>query len=212
MSCAAREGAFVAVRHTSTGGSAASSSVGHRSSSILDPDPPIEATLRDLESARAKRGCARLSTNLAPDRTFSLGFRGQDASYRGTVTGWSVRMSAVSGLQRNSWRSVFEGGIYSEERGTWLIGTTGPVTFVPVFSAIWFGFVSLFFVGGLVGLVVDASTGHATVAPQFVLIPLAMMAFFVVLTEFASSSAHREWVGMDLWVRKLLEVPLSPDH
>jgi hypothetical protein len=152
----------------------------------------------------------RLSRNLAPERQFSLGFGGPGMAYRGTVSGWSVHLSARGTGQGNSWRTVFDGGIVAGEQGSWLTGSIGPVAFVPVFSCIWLGLVSLFFVIGVIGLLSDLSTGRGASFLPFVLIPAGMMAFFFVMTEFGSRTSQNEWEKMDLWLRRLLEVPMPP--
>jgi ascorbate-specific PTS system EIIC-type component UlaA len=111
---------------------------------------------------------------------------------------------------RNSWRYEFLGGIAVSGPGCWLTGTVGPAAVIPIFSALWLGFVSLFFIGGSIGLLSDAVTGRGFALLPFVLIPGFMIVGFVVLTEVAARSAAREWERMDQWLRALLEVPENP--
>ncbi len=113
-------------------------------------------------------------------------------------------------MRSNSWRKTFEGGIAANGPGCWLTGTVGPASSVAVFCSIWFGGVSLFFIGGLGGFISDAVTGHGYALLPFVLIPMAMLGFFFVLIEVATRSAASEWRSMDGWLRSLLEVPDSP--
>ena len=77
----------------------------------------------------------RLSERLAPEQPFSLGLR-RGPLYRGQVSGWSVRLASYGGVQRNSWRTVFEGTIAVNGPGCWLSGTIGPVGSLAVFSTI----------------------------------------------------------------------------
>ena len=112
------------------------------------------------------------------------------------------------GPTRNSWRFVFEGRIVAEGSETRLTGTLGPIRFVAAFSAMWLGFVSLFFFGGLVGLFVELASGKDAVSVlPFVLIPAGMIIGFFALTEFASRSARAEWSIMERWLQQLLEAP-----
>ncbi|MGO9341156.1 MAG: hypothetical protein ACLP6E_01355 [Acidimicrobiales bacterium] len=148
-------------------------------------------------------------SSLAPG---SFGFPGlSDPIYEGTVSGPYIRLSCRGSLMRsNSWRKTFEGGIAANGPGCWLTGTVGPASSVAVFCSIWFGGVSLFFIGGLGGFISDAVTGHGYALLPFVLIPMAMLGFFFVLIEVATRSAASEWRSMDGWLRSLLEVPDSP--
>lgn len=116
-------------------------------------------------------------------------------------------MRFVGPMQRNSWRVEFEGTIFQDGTGTKLAGTLGPIAFVPVFSAVWFGAVCLFFFGGLIGFFSDLLTRHGSFPAAFVLIPMAMLLFFVAITEFGARAARREWTGMEEWLRTLLDVP-----
>jgi hypothetical protein len=161
--------------------------------SLSSPLPPAEVALR-------------LSQNLAPLRQFSLGF-GRTDPYQGTVDGWNVRMMKVGSMQRNSWRLVFEGVIVQNAMGSTVTGTLGPIGFVPVFSALWFGFVFLFFLIGTIGFISDLLSGHGSSFAPFVLIPLAMLIMFAGVTEFGARTARHEWAVMDAWLRVLLQVP-----
>ena len=161
--------------------------------SLWSPLPPPEVA-------------GRLAQNLAPFKPFSFGFRQQER-YQGTVSGSWVRLMCVGPMQGNSWRLVFEGTIVGDGLGTRLDGTLGPNRFVPVFSAIWVVFVSLFFVGGTIGFVSDLASGHGASLLPFVLIPAVMIVMFFAITEFGSRSARSEWANMDRWLRRLLEVP-----
>ncbi|HTW97602.1 MAG TPA: hypothetical protein VMD59_02435 [Acidimicrobiales bacterium] len=150
---------------------------------------------------------SKLSQNLAPVRQFSLGVLSPRSAFQGTVSGWSVRLVAA-GETRNSWCYEFLGGItVGGGPGCWLTGTLGPPSFVRVFSTLWLGFVSLFFVGGSIGFVSDAVTSHGFALLPFVLIPAFMLCGFVVVTETASRSAAKEWDRMEQWLRRLLDVP-----
>lgn len=152
---------------------------------------------------------SKLSQNLAPLRQFSLGVLSPASQFRGSVSGWSLRLVAT-GQMRNSWRYEFLGGISVSGAGCWLTGTVGPPGFIPVFSAMWFGFVSLFFIGGSIGFLSDAVTGHGFGLLPFVLIPGVMLVGFMVLTEFAARSAAKEWEQTEQWLRLLLDVPENP--
>jgi hypothetical protein len=149
----------------------------------------------------------RLARNLTPMRQFRFGFRRGGTPYRGRVSGWYVSLFAGSAGQRNSWATSFEGNIAVNGPGSWLTGTIGPNAFVPVFSAIWLGFVFLFFLGGLIGFISDAVTGHGFSFLPFVLIPALMMSIFFAMIEFGARSAQNDWQRMDRWLRSLLEVP-----
>jgi len=81
---------------------------------------------------------------------------------------------------------------------------------VPIFSAAWLGFVSLFFLGGLIGFVANLASGHGFSLLPFVLIPAVMIVFFFALTEFGARTSASEWQRMDRWLRSLLEVPDTP--
>jgi len=152
---------------------------------------------------------SKLFQNLAPLRQFSLGVPSPTSRVQGSVSGWSVRLVAA-GQMRNSWRYEFIGGITVNGPGCWLTGTVGPPGSIPGFSAVWFGFVSLFFIGGSIGFLSDAVTGRGIGLLPFVLIPGFMLVFFVVLTELAARSAAREWERTEQWLRLLLDVPESP--
>ncbi|MDA8366918.1 MAG: hypothetical protein M0Z62_08165 [Actinomycetota bacterium] len=145
----------------------------------------------------------RLRMHLAPTRMMSwVG----GSIYTGKVSGWQVRLVCRSGLN-NSWRWNFRGAVAVNGPGSWLVGTTGPLEVVAVFSAIWGGLASLFFVGGTIGLVSQLVSGHSPTALPAVLVPGAMIAFFVGMIEFAYRSAAHEWDMMDTWLRQLLQAP-----
>ena len=161
--------------------------------SLWSPLPPEEVA-------------ARLAQNLTPFRQFGFGL-GRRPPYQGSVSGSWVQLGYV-GPTRNSWRFVFEGRIVAEGSETRLTGTLGPIRFVAAFSAMWLGFVSLFFFGGLVGLFVELASGKDAVSVlPFVLIPAGMIIGFFALTEFASRSARAEWSIMERWLQQLLEAP-----
>lgn len=147
----------------------------------------------------------RLDANLAPVRALSFLSRPWQP-YRGTVSGWSVELRYESG-SRNSGNVVFQGGILAGPGGCGLSGTIGPSPILPVFSIIWFGGVTLFLAGGIVGLVAGLFTGHASSAVPFVLIPAFMLGFFVILVEAMHRIGWASWAKMDRWLRELLEVP-----
>jgi ascorbate-specific PTS system EIIC-type component UlaA len=116
-------------------------------------------------------------------------------------------MCTGGAAQTNSWRLRFQGQIVADGAGTRLTGTLGPNGFIPVFSAIWLGFVSLFFLGGLIGLFSDLAGGHNAISLlPFVLVPAAMIAGFFAITEIGTRLARAEWAMMDHWLRQLLEV------
>lgn len=162
--------------------------------SLWSPLPPEEVA-------------ARLVRDLAPLRQFDVGF-GRRAPYRRSISGARVRLMCMGSSMQNSWRLVFDGTIAPEGPGTRLTGSLGPNQVTVVFSAVWIGFVGLFFLGGLIGLFVKLASGHTPVAfLPFVLIPGAMTAGFFGLTEIATRSARAEWAMMDKWLRQLLAVP-----
>ena len=164
---------------------------------LWSPLPPWEVT-------------RRLAGNLAPERQFSLGFSGRAPGFRGSATERSVRMSNRGAMGNNSWRFVFDGAAVPGPPGTWLTGTVGPVSFAPVFSAVWCTGVGLFLVAGLVGTVSDLVSGKGFGLLPLLLVPLVMLTFFVVITEVGARYAMAEWNGMDRWLRWLLEVPGPP--
>jgi hypothetical protein len=152
---------------------------------------------------------ARSARNLAPEETFSFGLASKEPVLRGSVSGRAVRLLAGSG-GRNSWRLNFEGGIVVNGPGCWLTGMLGPSSFTPGFSALWLGFVSLFFLGGTVGFVTDLATGHGFALLPACLIPAVMLVGFFAITESGAKNAQSEWARTDLWLRSLLEVPDAP--
>jgi hypothetical protein len=148
----------------------------------------------------------RLGNGITPTRVWRLGFIDPQTPYTGAVIGSAVRLAYDDG-RRNSWRWTFQGDVVSTETGTWLVGTVGPHAFVPAFSAVWVGGVSLFLLFGTIGFVSDLVTNHGFGWWPLVLVPIGMLKFFVILTQFASRAAGREWRLMDDWLRDLLEVP-----
>ena len=134
----------------------------------------------------------RLSQNLTPPTRGGFS-RPAGSTCEGTVVGSAVRMSGGGSTTRNSWRRSFDGRIVVNGPGCWLTGTVGPNSSVAVFSAIWLGGVSLFFIGGSIGYITDAATGHGYASLPFVLIPMAMIVFFFVLTEGATRAAVSEY-------------------
>lgn len=126
---------------------------------------------------------------------------------KGPSVGGMNSLMKVGAMSRNSWRFVFEGTIYQDGAGTRLAGTLGPNAFIPVFSAIWIGFVSLFLIVGFVGFVSNLATGHGASLAPFVLIPLLMLTMFVGISEVGTRSARLEWHAMERWLRTLIEVP-----
>ncbi len=158
---------------------------------LWSPLTPVEVSLR-------------LSQNLTPAKLLAVGFVGSAVEVQGVVPTWSVSVSHRSGF-RNSGRFIFRGLVGAGERGTWLTGDVGPDLFAPVFSIIWFSFVTLFLVAGLIGLITDLATDHGTVYLPLVLFPAAMLCFFVVLIEVMTRFATTEWKSTDRWLRNLLE-------
>jgi len=156
---------------------------------------------------------ARLGRALTPRRRaspFSMGGPpgGAEAAYSGSVAQWRVSASYLGGYN-NSWRWSFDGAIYTSPGGSTLAGTVGPVAFIPVFSAVWAGFVSLFLVGGLVGEV-SALVQHKGFAALAVLvIPAVMMCGFVAMTEFGARAAASGWSRMEQRLRAVLEAPAN---
>jgi hypothetical protein len=89
-------------------------------------------------------------------------------------------------------------------------GTVGPPAFIPAFSALWLGFVSVFFIGGSIGFLTDALTGHGFGLLPFVLIPALMLGMFIVITEMGARISAKEWERMEQWLRLLLDGPEEP--
>ena len=146
---------------------------------------------------------AVLRENVAPIPVVSFGGIGGGTTFKGRIVGSSVRLTQHSG-NRNSWRFVFEGTVLPTTSGSLLKGTVGPVKFVPVFSAIWLGGVTLFLLGGVIGVFAVSVTGHGNAPWPLVLVPAAMFCFFFLLTEFAGRAAANEWASMEHWLRDLL--------
>jgi hypothetical protein len=157
----------------------------------------------------AYEAASKLSENLAPVRQFSFGAFSPTSRFRGSVSGWSVRLVAA-GQGRNSWRYEFTGDITVNVLGCWLSGTVGPPAFVPAFSTLWFGFVLLLFIGGSIGFLTDAVSGHGFGLFPLVPIPALMLGAFIVITETASRVSAKEWERMEQWLRLLLDVPEDP--
>ena len=116
----------------------------------------------------------------------------------------------AAGQGRNSWRYEFTGAITVNGPGGWLSGTVGPPVFIPAFSALWFGLVSIFFIGGTIGFLTDAVSGHGFGLLPFVLIPAVMLGAFVIITEMGARISAKEWERMEQWLRLLLDVPEDP--
>jgi hypothetical protein len=146
----------------------------------------------------------RLSQYLAPEKLLAIGFVGSVVEDRGIVPTWSVSISRRSGY-RNSGRFIFKGTVGAGERGTWLTGNVGPSQAVPALAIAWFIFVSLFLVSGLIGFITDEVTNHGSAYLPLVLVPSAMLLFFVVLIEVMAKIATAEWRSADRWLRKLLD-------
>jgi hypothetical protein len=68
----------------------------------------------------------------------------------------------------------------------------------------------LFLIGGCIGLISDAATGHGLSLLPFVLIPFVMIAFFFALTGKATNSARSDWNRMENWLSQLLDLPDQP--
>ena len=116
-----------------------------------------------------------------------------------------MRLS-LRGSANSSWRLIFKGSIRAADAGTVLAGTLGPIEFVYGFSLFWLGFVALFFVGGLAGLI----GGHGLSFLPLVIIPLVMLAFFFVVTAVASNVALTDWTRMERWLSQLLDLRDRP--
>lgn len=158
----------------------------------------------------AQEVAARLSQQLRPRGIFSEGFVGNVVENPGVVPPtWSVEFSNI-GIVRNSWRYVFKGIIGSGVQGSWITGDVGPNEMVFGFAIFWLSFVSLFFVGGLIGLFTDVVTGHGISYLPLVLVPLAMIIFFFALCEIGSRWARANWEAMELWITELVESPKHP--
>lgn len=147
----------------------------------------------------------RLNQNLTKETNFSRGYIGKVGPFAEGPQSWPVRLS-FRGSVHSSWRYIFIGTIYADETGTELAGTLGPIDFVYGFSLVWLGGVTLFFVFGFIGLVSDVATGQGWAYLPLVLVPLAMMAAFVVMTKFATRSALSEWDRMLKWLTELLDL------
>ncbi len=164
---------------------------------VESPLPPAEAI-------------ARLTGALTPrTRASTLGFgaRGAPGSrFTGSVMNWSVRAAYQGGMQ-NSWTWTFEGGIYTEEPGSVLLGTVGPQAMIPVIGVAVVGFVSLFALGAIAAGVTQLATGHPPVGLAFALIPLCMLGIFVGITEIGSRLAAGDWARME---ERLFEVLGAP--
>ena len=158
----------------------------------------------ELQSSLAPESAlAVLRENVAPIPVVSFGGISGGTPFKGKIKGASVRLTKHSG-NRNSWRLIFVGGVAPTETGSALRGTIGPMTFVPVFSAIWLGGVTLFLLGGVIGVITVSATGHGDAPWPLVPIPAAMLCFFFLLTEFAGRAASNEWASMSDWLEGLL--------
>jgi hypothetical protein len=151
-----------------------------------------------------RQAIARLHDQLSAPRTYPFGWARAGSPYTGWVTQWNVRASYASG-SNNSWRWIFVGAVYADDSGTWLIGMVGPSSFVPAFSVLWCGVVGIVGVLGAVVTITDLVTRHSTEGLPILLIPLAMLVFFGVLTEFASRLAASGWDRLEQRLRALLE-------
>jgi hypothetical protein len=154
-------------------------------------------------SLSADSALSVLSNNVAPISRFSFGWGTGATPYKGNISSFGVRLTNNSGT-RNSWRFVFNGRVNPTKTGCLLAGSIGPAAFVFVFSAIWLSMATLFFVVGTIGFFTDLATGHGLALLPLMLVPAAMLVFFLGLTEWAGRIASDEWASMEQWLQELL--------
>jgi hypothetical protein len=147
----------------------------------------------------------RLNQNLTKETNFSKGYIGKVGPFSDGSQSWPVRLS-FRGLTYSSWRFIFKGSVGADDAGTLLTGTLGPIEFVFFFSLVWLGGVTAFFLGGCIGIVSEIANGHGVAYLPLMLIPLAMIALFFVLTGLATTKARSDWRRMEKWLTELLDL------
>jgi hypothetical protein len=132
---------------------------------------------------------------------------GSDPRVVGELSAAKVRLQVVyPGSRQNGLAAVVGGRLLPDGSGCRLIGTIGPRTAARVLSHIWLGGVCAVLLGGLVGCVVSAATGHLDRAPwPAVLVPGAMFAFGVVAMSSGCSAGRREGTILRGWLAETLQ-------
>jgi hypothetical protein len=128
----------------------------------------------------------------------------------GRVSADAVRITAWRRGRSNSWRRQLRADLLPDGPGCRLVGRLRGALFVQVFSALWLAGV-LAMVPTTIGLAVRhlAESGPAVLLVP--LVPLAMGAFFVLLTTLAVRGRRGEEEYLLGWLRQTLECPQRVD-
>jgi hypothetical protein len=86
-------------------------------------------------------------------------------------------------------------------------------SFVKTFSALWLGFVAMFFAGGLLGIVGELLRGDPSKVLPFLGVTggaLGFVAFFIGLTALGSKMGDNDAAFLRQWVAGHLHAPDGP--
>lgn len=162
---------------------------------------PVEAASCALANEVTSYGSAMLS---------GLGLGLGPRIVIGKVEGDYVRLQALRPGIRNSWRPILIGRLVPAPQGSQLVGQLGMSSFVKTFSALWLGFVAMFFAGGLLGIVVELLRGDPSKTIPFLAvagIALGFTAFFIGLTALGSKMGDNDVAFLRQWVAEYLRTP-----
>lgn len=150
---------------------------------------------------------AVLQANVRSESVFAM-FAVSTGTIVGKVSGDVIKIRASRGGTQNSWRWQFRGRISPTDAGSELVGTVGPDSFTPVFSAVWTAPL-LILLAVIIGVFISRLFGgqYSTLfhGAGLVLIPIVFLSGFVAITEFSSRAAAREWAAVDELIREMLQ-------
>lgn len=111
---------------------------------------------------------------------------------------------------RNPWRFEFRGVMRPGSGGTWLSGVVGPRSALLVTVLAWMSVVAVFFVSGVVAVVVGEFSGQAPLVVPWLVAPAVVLLVSFGLHRAAWASAEKRWRTTDEWLRRVVDAPTAP--
>lgn len=116
---------------------------------------------------------------------------------------------ADRGASRSPWRFVFRGSMRAGEGGTWLTGDVGPSPAFLISGLAWMSVFAVFFLSGVVAVVVGAMSGQHSLAVPWILVPAVVLLVSYSLHHAAWTAAETRWRATEQWLGDLVAAPPS---
>ncbi len=136
-----------------------------------------------------------------------------DMAASGHSRGERERPLVIAGREasRSPWRFVFRGSVRAGEGGAWLSGHVGPSPAILVTVLAWMSIVAVFFLSGVVAVVVGMLSGQRPLVVPWVLAPAVVLVASYALHHAAWSRAETRWRATEEWLSEIAGTAATSD-